>query len=674
MTPLLVFALTVPGCTDRGRSASSRGAAASRAAQQRAGQRTALFNSIRSRMKSLPELTQMELTPPTVVLDARSTADGEDIKAVLARRPDAPDEPANLLIVPRSNTRFRGTVKPGDIVKYYIKADADTQARLNEGGGDVDIATYDAIDLFVAQVLRDDALLIQGGLPVEITQAAKVEIWRIADDRMDEISRQLGEYITRREPPVGWQPSPDESALEGLTERLNQWLRQNRLAGKKADASMWSRPGGLDQLPSELLENEKLKPYLQSEQLATGYFSEYEARQVQGAMWRRDTSVWARGGETSPLGIATALFDWTVRNIQLVEPSEVPPRWPWEVQLHGSGNAHGRAWVFAGLCEQQGVATAMVVVPTGNGERTLVGVLDGESLRLFDPTIGLPLPGTEPGAVASLAEAQADDGLLRQWDLPDAAYPLTAELLKSARVQAMATPLALSRRAAALQGKLTGEDALIVAVDLPAATERLAKAAGVESVSLWPGAFETLSAKLAAKPSQRRQAVREFLPYAWRPQLWKGRSLHFRGTRADADTKRDALAEETNDHRAAQQLYMNRSVRPADGRLARVPAEKREIYRATKTNATLFLGTLSYDERGYEVAKNWLGNSALEDDSAKASRPLVQYNLARVAEALGQPEEAIELLEAIKGPMAAGAKLRAKLIATEATAEKADSE
>lgn len=664
---LITVGLVASGC-DSTKKRSPRSNAAGRAAQQKASQQTALFNSVRSRLKTLPELTQMELTPPLVVLDARSTADGEDIEAVLVRRPEAPNEPANLLVVPRRNVRFREGARSGDIVKYYVKPDQDTIDRLREGG-EVDIATFDAVDLIVAQVLRDDALLVQGGLPQEITQPAKVEIWRVADDRMQEIGRQWGEYVARREPPLAWHPSPDESAIEGLGERLNQWLRQTRLAGKKADASAWSRPGLLATLPEALTGDEKLKPYLSDEQLGAGYFAEHDSRQLQGAIWHRDIAAWARGSETTLLGVAAALFDWTVRNVQLLDPSETPPRWPWENLLLGQATAEGRAWVFAGLCEQQGITVAIVSVEADGAGRTLVGVLDGEQLRLFDPILGLPLPGPGDDSVATLKEIQADDSLLRRLDLADAPYPVTAEAAQAARVQVVASPLALSRRASAFEKKLTADDAVAAASDVDALAEKLGKAAGVTEVSLWPGPYQTLLDKLKAKPSQRRQAVREFLPFAWRPHLWRARGQHFRGLLGKADTKRDALAEEVNDHRAAQRYYMNPKVRPPDNRLAKVAGEKRDIYRAAKTYATLFLANLSYDGGSYKVSKNWLQNGIFDGQDAERFRPQVLYNLARAAEALGETDLAVESLEAIEGPMAPGAKLRAQRLKT--AAEKA---
>lgn len=663
--------LLVGGCNGS-KAPAKRSSGADRDAQRGA---TALFNSIRNQLRTLPESAQMQLAPPAVILDSRSSTDGEDIEGRLQRRPDAPGEPANLVVVPRGNSRFRGNVEPGDILKYYGVLDRATQDRLNETG-EVDIATFDSIDMVVAQVLSDDLLLIQGGFPQEDAAPRRIEVWRITDDRMQEIQRQWSSYVAKREPPLGWHPRPDDAAIGLLTELLNQWLRQTRTAGKRADAAAWKRPALLATLPDAIAADERLADTLSDDELSTGYFQPHESRLIQGATWRRDVSRWARGGDLGQVAIASSLFDWTVRNLQLMDEADLPPRWPWEMMLHGQATSEGRAWVFAGLCEQQNLTVAIVTVPVGETTRTLVGVLDRDLLRMFDPALGLPIRGSDARSIATLSELRGNDDLLRQFDLPDAPYPLNAETLASARVQVVAQPLALTRRAAVFASKLTADDAVVLATDIDAVAERLAAIAGPEPVTLWPEPFETLVDKLAAKPSERRQAVREFLPFAWRPPLWKGRMQHFRGAKKDADEKRGVLDEATDDHRTARQLYMNPTVRPTNKRLKGVPAEKREIYLAAKTAATLFLATLSYDEGAYEVSKGWLENAALSDLPSDGFGPAVTYNLARAYEKLGEPKRAIELLEAIEGPMAEGAKLRARQLRTQSLENKpaADSE
>ena len=672
-TWLAIFAAVVVGC-DGGRPDAPRAAAKSRLRALQGTQQNALFNSIRSQLRTFAEDTQTDLRPPTVVLDSRTSSDGEEVEAMIVRRPDSVDQLANLLVNRRGNGRFRANVRPGDIVKYYNLPDSESLQRIRETG-EADIITFDSQDLVVAQVLSDDELLIEGGFLAEITVPYKIEIWRYVDDRMDEIQRRWTAYAKRREPPLGWQPSPDEAAIAQLTERLNQWLRQARRAGKSEDsgAADWARPALLATLPEVLTKDEKLVPLLTDKRLRDGYFEPYESRLIQGTTWRRDVADWARGGDASPVGVARSLFDWTVRNVQLVPKDEAMPRWPWELMLHGKASAAGRAWVFAGLCRQRNLTAVVVSVPTADsGNRLLVGVLDGDSLRLFDPTLGLPLPGAEPGSVATLAEITADETLLRRLDLPDSPYPLDAEGVAQATLSVVASPLEVTRRAARLSGRLTGADSLALGVDVDAVAARLA-AAREREVTLWSWPFETLQRKLTTGPPERRRAVRDFLPLAWRPHLWKGRLLHFRGDKREADASRDALAEAVDDHRAALSEYMDRSVRPKSSILAKIAGEKQKIYRDAKSLATLWLATLRYDEGAYDVAKRWLENAALSAEAAESLQVSVRYNLARADEALGDLEAAIEKLEASEGPQRHGDRLRAARL-KERLAEQAEAE
>lgn len=657
---LLLACLLMPvGCGPTNRPAAKRpsdGAASQRDAR-------GLLDSIVAQLRTLPESAQLELTPPVVVLDARASGDGEELQAILRQRPGAINEPANLIELRRGNVRFRGTVKPGDTLKYFGILDQDTQRRLDETG-EADIITFESIDMTVAQVLDDKSLLIVGGFPMEDSAPRKIEVWRIVDSRMEEIQREWGAYVARREPPLEWHPSADEASLGQLTERFNQWLRQVGAAGKRADATAWKRPALLGTLPESLTSSADLKPFLADGELATGYFRPYESRLIQGATWQRDVSRWARGGDVAPLAVAKTLFDWTTVNVQLVEPSQAPPRWPWETMLHAQATVAGRAWVFAGLCQQQHLTAVAVVVPVEGAERLLVGVVDGEELRLFDPALGLPLPGADEGTIATLSEIQTDDTLLRKLDLNGEPYPLTAEAMKGARVGVVADAFSLTRRAKELDTKLSGDDALVLAVDVDAVAEQLKKVQGVGEVVLWPQPIQTLADKLAAKPSERRQAVRDFLPFAWRPELWRGRLQQFRGVHQEADVKRNVLDDTLDDHKAALRYFMSRKVRPSEKSLdqQQVPDEKREIYRSARTLGTLFLALLSYDDGAYSVALDWLDNPAMDDVSAEPYKPLVQQLRARSLEGLGKLDEAAGVLDTIEGPMATGAKLRARML------------
>lgn len=667
-----VTGLVVTGGCQPKASKPSRQSAAARSAQQQARQANALFNSITGQLRTLPEAAQLELRPPTVLLDSRSSTDGEDILAIIRRAPDAPlGTPANLLSVPRRNARFRAMeIKPGDTIKYFVIYDRETRDRMYElGKEDVDIFTMAAINLYVAQVLDDNTVLIVGGLPAEFTSPAKIEIWRNIDDRMKEIDRRLARYAKRRDPPLAWQPTPDEAVLLQMTERLNQWLRQS----ERKKVEPWPRPELLTTLPETLTEDERVAPFLTGEELAGGAFRSHESRLLQEAVWLRDISGWARGSSPDVAQQAAALFDWTTRHIQLIKDSEEAPHAVWELLLYGRGTAQQRAWVFASLCRQQKLPIAIVAVPTNaeaddkeGSERLLAGVLAEGSLYLFDPTLGLPLPAKESQGIATLKQVMADDSLLRQLDLGDAPYPLTANSFAEATFAVIAEPFSLTRRAAALGGRLSGSGSLTLTVDIMSEAERLKQVLPETEVTLWEFPFQTLQQKLTANQATRLREVKRFLPFAWRPKLWKGRTLHFRGRlEEEAANGDDVLAEPANDHRDAQRLYMDRSVRPRTAMLDRIAEVKQEIYRSTKSQATYWLGTLALDKGDAKNAINWLENKTLAAESAEALSDGVRYNLARAYEALGQTEKAAELLDADDSPQRIGNRLRAKVLTSE---------
>ena len=75
---------------------------------------------------------------------------------------------------------------------------------------------------------------------------------------------------------------------------------------------------------------------------------------IQEAIWLRDISRWAHGDGFDDVSRATALFDWTVRNIQLEADEDSMPRRPWQTLLFGRGTAEQRAWVFAGSVGSKG--------------------------------------------------------------------------------------------------------------------------------------------------------------------------------------------------------------------------------------------------------------------------------------------------------------------------------
>jgi hypothetical protein len=521
-------------------------------------------------------------------------------------------------------------------------------------------------------VLDDKALLVEGSLNQEATLPAKIEIWRFTDDRLVDIRRQLMRYILRRLPPVGWQPSPDAQALDQIVVQINQWLRQSEPAVE------WQVDLLLATLDPALAANKDLAQDISPEGLASQFFLPYDGRVLQEAVWLRDISRWAVGDSFNKLARAEALFDWTVRNIQLDADANRAAERPWQTLLYGRGTAEQRAWVFALLCRQQGLDVVMLgfALPSVEGAAAtpsqpqfwLPALVDEDQLYLFDTRLGLPIPGPDRKGVATLKQVGDNDALLRQLDLEGSPYPVTAEQLKNVVAYVVADPFDLSRRVRQVETKLTGDDQLALSVNASEQAERVKKLAEMSDVRIWDVPFQTLADQLSLGPGARREAALKFEPFAWRPTLWKARTRQFQGRRQIADESKNTDPDDlVDDHGEATRLYMNKSIRPPDRTIAMSGEEERRILETAKLDATLWLGVMALDDKKYDVADHWLGRPELMAKGSPWSGS-ARYNLARAHEAQGRIDEAVALLEQDDSPQQQGNRLRAKWLKERAKA------
>ncbi len=639
-------------CISCQRPPQPTGTQTQRANQRRADRGEALLAASIGQLRDLPAFIETDLRPPAVILDSTKSRDRQDVLATVTRNPDQPDGPINYLSVPNNNGRFRALgVKPGDRLKYYVLFDKESL--------EADIQQRVAMELTVAQVLDDKTLLIENGLTAEVPrdQAAKIEIWRYVDDRLTEISRQLARYVKRRLPPLGWEPTPDEQSVAQIIVRLNQWLRQSQ------PEAAWQVDPLLNTLDPALAKDDQLKPYISPESLAAQFFQPYDGRLLQGAVWHRDISRWAMGDSFERQERAAALFDWTIRNIQLDADSDlVKHHTLWQVLAVGHGTAEQRAWVFAELSRQQGLDVVVLAIAnqeTGENQFWLPALLDGDQFYLFDTRLGLPVPGPDKSPVATLQQVQADENLLRQLDLPEMLYPVQAEQLKHVVANVIAGPFELTRRAKQLYDNLAGEDQFVVAVSASELASRVKSVPGIADVKLWDMPFRTLSGQLSLGPSARYQDAIAFEPFAWCPTLWKARTLHFQGRKQQASNARGSSDEETiDDHREAARLYASKEVRPPDRIIAAQSEEKRRVDSAAKLDATYWIGLLKFDVGDFTTSADWLARPELSASNSPWASG-ARYNLARALEAQGKFAEAIAILNADNSPQQHGNRLRA---------------
>lgn len=238
------------------------------------------------------------------------------------------------------------------------------------------------------------------------------------------------------------------------------------------------------------------------------------------------------GGTGDDLDRVTRVFNWIMRQIQLVPPGSlgtrqlphVPAR-PYDVLLRGMATEAGgvwaeRSWLFMSLCRQLGVDVGILTYTKGNTVEPRVGSADasasvGQALAsltkptkpiipwlcgavvhdkvyLFDARVGLPVPGPDGQGVATLDQAMTDPALLERMDLPGQEPFATsrASLLASPTkigVLIDSSPEYFSPKMRLLQRELAGKDRTILYRDPAEQREHFAQALGdkLGEVTLW---------------------------------------------------------------------------------------------------------------------------------------------------------------------------------------------
>ncbi|MHC5543337.1 hypothetical protein ACYOEI_34370, partial [Singulisphaera rosea] len=129
------------------------------------------------------------------------------------------------------------------------------------------------------------------------------------------------------------------------------------------------------------------------------------------------------GGNGDDLTRVRRVFDWTVRQVQLIPPNSlaVPgigqaQARPYDVLLRGLATEAGgywseRGWLFMSLCRQLGIDVGLITYTPADEKEPIpwiCGVLIEQKIYLFDARIGLAIPKADGTGVATLDEALAD--------------------------------------------------------------------------------------------------------------------------------------------------------------------------------------------------------------------------------------------------------------------------
>jgi hypothetical protein len=415
--------------------------------------------------------------------------------------------------------------------------------------------------------------------------------------------------------------------------------------------------------------------------------------------------------EAEQLAAAERVFDWTIRNIQLIPLPPVPPEpaasvggqvspivaamegklgpgyghTPLQLLLQGRGDAHERGRLFVLLCRQLGIDAVMlgrVDEKVSSIPRPWVaGVLVAGELYLFDPELGLPIPGPAGRGIATLSQVLADDAVLAQLNLPDAPYPETRESLKTLVALIECQPEGLSRRMQLLEEALPPSHKIVLATSPSELEPALRKVTGIATVSLWRVPFEAIlyqtGRQLVMDAAAQLEFTREEQIFSMsEAPLMRARNLHLQGQFEDQDRlpgARQFYLKSRLPDNERELIYTNEQFRRIVGfyqPLPEDPEQRKEVLETMvirslriKEHATYWLALSFYDDAKYATAVEWLDERVIGAPLPSPWLPGARYNLARSYEALGETEKAIALYEADDSPQRHGNRLRAKWLA-----------
>jgi tetratricopeptide (TPR) repeat protein len=449
-----------------------------------------------------------------------------------------------------------------------------------------------------------------------------------------------------------------EDALVQVVNRLNQWIAVQQ------PIAHWQPDPLVAELPQELRDTPLMKS------LGELRFAGPDGLALEESVWLREAARFAVGSEIDPLERAKLLFDWTIREIELDEPSsdsstDPLPRLPWQIMLVGRATAEERAWIFALLARQQGLDVVLLAAggdaakPTG-----LAALLHGGELYLFDALLGVPIPAVDGHAVATLAAASVDQAVLEQLRIDDdSPYRLTPAELKSLVALIPASPQDLSERMALVEARLAGPQHMALVVDASGLAAELEKTKQVSDVRLWQ---VPIGRRRANTPAMRSRLQAEFAPLrAVRGQvLWKARVLHLCGRLSG---EHGALAEYQRARPSNDDINLALATK-------RLEKEYEPAIRGGKLAASYWLGVASLERDNLDAAIDYFKDRVLAIDPESPWSEGARYNLARTYEALGRNADAIRTYQNTHGPQRPGNLWRARQLAIAAKKNRAANE
>jgi hypothetical protein len=389
------------------------------------------------------------------------------------------------------------------------------------------------------------------------------------------------------------------------TDNLNELFEQGT---RPSDYAL--SPASRDFLLQRIFELSRQNPEPIVKALSSPKFTTRDARHIEDCMLYHAVATRA-AGEGDDLTRVRRIFDWIVRQVQLVPAESLSGNGlrqaqarPADVLYRGMATEFGgrwseRGWLFMALCRQIGVDAGLLTftprrsMPGASfdaGSRQPVAwicaaVVDKKAY-LFDPRIGMEIPGPDGTGVATLEEAIVDPVVLDRLDLPgQSTYGTTSADLSGSTskigVLIDSSQGYITPRMRLLQGQLRGTSRTILFRDPAEQAANFAEALGrrLGTVTLWDLPVRVEEAlfsdpNFVAATQMSLQFFDNQLP------LLYARTAHLRGDLVEATNKYVTL-------RFAENGVMNNPQK------APIPPE---IQRALDLYATYFLAQCHMDQ------------------------------------------------------------------------------
>ena len=397
------------------------------------------------------------------------------------------------------------------------------------------------------------------------------------------------------------------------------------------------------------------------------------------------------------------LFDWIIRNIQLIENSSSDldedainaaalnksqgtlaqrgisglgyGRYPWQTLLYSRADYVERAKLFMLALRQLDIDSVMFVPTAESSQPWAVGVAIGDDYYLFDTKLGLPLPGEKIGTIATLSQVRKDTSLLSRLDLTteeslkdDTQYWVRPDDVEELLGLVYVTPESISKRMLALEQSLIGDTRLTLAFNGDGIKGRLPSAPGIE-IKAWDIAIKTHLFRQAVRESLGQQTsteMRDKLRWHFQGESYIDNFVIYRTSRARFfkgkfeskkrarslnaiesmqrlmydDTDLEAVATDRNLQRL---LGIRKDAKQSTSEFLGQVKSVQEQMRLMRRDAGFFLTQCLFDNSSVNAAKNWL-NVLKDQDDVERWTDGVTYLLGRALEGSKEYDEAIEVL------------------------------